>query len=41
LGEYWANYTIDFVDAGHFVHAEIPDLAAKEIRAFFDNLVEK
>ena len=41
LGEYWTNYTIDFVDAGHFVHADVPDLAAKEIRAFFDNLVEK
>jgi pimeloyl-ACP methyl ester carboxylesterase len=38
LGEYWTNYTIDFVDAGHFVHAEVPDLAAKEVRAFFDEL---
>jgi pimeloyl-ACP methyl ester carboxylesterase len=41
LGEYWTNYTIDFVDAGHFVHAESPDVAAKEVRAFFDHLVGK
>jgi pimeloyl-ACP methyl ester carboxylesterase len=38
LGEYWTDYTIDFADAGHFVHAEAPDLAAREIRAFFEGL---
>jgi pimeloyl-ACP methyl ester carboxylesterase len=36
LGEYFADYTIDFADAGHFVHAEVPDHAEREIRAFFD-----
>lgn len=35
LGEYFSNFTIDFVDAGHFVHAELPELAGREIRAFF------
>jgi pimeloyl-ACP methyl ester carboxylesterase len=38
LGEYWLNYSIDFVESGHFVHAEVPDLAAKEVRAFCDRL---
>ena len=35
LGEYFTNYTIDFVDAGHYVHHEVPALAAREIRSFF------
>jgi pimeloyl-ACP methyl ester carboxylesterase len=35
LGEYFADYTIDFVDAGHYVPFELPDLAAEEIRKFF------
>jgi pimeloyl-ACP methyl ester carboxylesterase len=35
LGDYFADYTIDFIDAGHFVHFERPDVAAREIRAFF------
>jgi pimeloyl-ACP methyl ester carboxylesterase len=38
LGEYWTSYSIGFVDSGHFVHVEVPDLAAKEVRAFFDRL---
>ena len=38
LGEYWLNYSIDFVESGHFVHAQAPDLAAEEIQAFFDRL---
>lgn len=35
LDEYFEDFSIDFVDAGHFVHFEIPELAAAEIRAFF------
>ncbi|WP_050469228.1 alpha/beta fold hydrolase [Herbaspirillum chlorophenolicum] len=35
LGEYFDNYTIDFADAGHFVHYEAPQICAREIRAFF------
>ena len=35
LGEYFADYSIDFVDAGHFVHYETPDRASEEIRRFF------
>lgn len=35
LGEYWSDFTLDFADAGHYVHAEVPDVAATEIRAFF------
>lgn len=38
LGEYWANYSIAFADAGHYVHAEAPDLVAEEARAFFGGL---
>ena len=38
LGEYFADYAIDFVDAGHFVPVEVPDRAAHEIRVFFDRL---
>ncbi|UQR66642.1 alpha/beta hydrolase [Bradyrhizobium sp. C-145] len=38
LGEYWTNYSLDFADAGHYVHAEVPDVAAREIRAFFSGL---
>jgi len=38
LGEYFSDYAIDFVDAGHFVPVEKPDLAAAAIRAFFDRL---
>jgi pimeloyl-ACP methyl ester carboxylesterase len=36
LKDYFANYTIDFVDAGHFVHYERPDIAVPEILAFFE-----
>lgn len=35
LGEYFGDYSIDFVDSGHFVHHECPDLVADEVRAFF------
>lgn len=35
LGEYFTDYHIDFVDAGHYVHAEIPEEAAREVRSFF------
>jgi pimeloyl-ACP methyl ester carboxylesterase len=35
LGDYFADFTIDFVDAGHFVHYEAPQRCAREIRAFF------
>lgn len=35
LGDYFEHYTIDFADAGHFVHYEVPQLCAKEITAFF------
>jgi pimeloyl-ACP methyl ester carboxylesterase len=35
LGDYFADYTIDFVEAGHFVHVELPDRAASEIKTFF------
>lgn len=38
LGEYFTNYTIDFVDAGHYVHHEVPAIAAREIRTFFGKL---
>ncbi len=35
LGEYFSNFSIEFVDAGHYVHLEVPDLVVKEIREFF------
>ena len=35
LDAYFGNYTIDFVDAGYFVHFELPDVAAREVRGFF------
>jgi pimeloyl-ACP methyl ester carboxylesterase len=35
LGEYFGDYEIEFVDAGHFVHFEIPDRVATEVRAVF------
>jgi pimeloyl-ACP methyl ester carboxylesterase len=38
LGEYFSDYAIDFVDAGHFVPVELPDRAAQEIRVFFDRI---
>ncbi|MFB9263689.1 alpha/beta fold hydrolase [Bradyrhizobium erythrophlei] len=38
LGEYWTDPSISFVDTGHFVHAEAPDLVADEARSFFGNL---
>lgn len=38
LGEYWTNHSIRFVDTGHFVHVEAPDIVADEARAFFTNL---
>lgn len=38
LGEYWTNPSIRLVDAGHFVHAEAPDIVAEEARAFFARL---
>ena len=38
LAEYFADFTIDFVDAGHFVHFQLPDLVAREVRAFFDRV---
>ncbi|MBV8522345.1 MAG: alpha/beta hydrolase [Acetobacteraceae bacterium] len=37
LGEYFADYSIDFVEAGHFVHAELPEQSAREVRAFFQS----
>ncbi|MEP3673318.1 MAG: alpha/beta hydrolase [Hyphomicrobiales bacterium] len=39
LSEYFNDYTIEFVDAGHFVHAEIPDKAAANIRKFFKDKI--
>ncbi|WP_134501003.1 alpha/beta fold hydrolase [Microvirga pakistanensis] len=41
LGEYWSDYSIGFADAGHYVHAEIPDVAAREIRTFFNRIKAK
>ncbi len=38
LGDYWTDHSLAFVDAGHYVHAELPDVAANEIRIFFDGL---
>lgn len=38
LGDYWSNYTLEFADAGHYVHAEVPDEAARKVRGFFDIL---
>jgi len=38
LGDYFSDFTIRFADAGHFVHAEIPDQASAEIRTFFDGI---
>lgn len=38
LGAYFADYAIDFVDAGHFVAVEKPDAAAEAIRVFFDRV---
>lgn len=36
LPEYFANFSIDFVDTGHFVHYQRPDIALPEILAFFE-----
>ena len=36
LQEYFASFTIDFVDAGHFVHYQRPDIAVPEILHFFE-----
>ena len=41
LGEYFSNFTIDFVDTGHFVHYEAPGLCAKEIAKFFGSLTDQ
>jgi pimeloyl-ACP methyl ester carboxylesterase len=38
LGEYWTNPSIRFVDTGHFVHAEAPEIVAEEARGFFAGL---
>jgi pimeloyl-ACP methyl ester carboxylesterase len=39
LGDYFTNAKVTTVpDAGHFVHYEKPDLACREIRAFFHSL---
>lgn len=36
LGDTFANFELSFAeDAGHFVHYEMPDLAADEISNFF------
>jgi len=35
LDEYFADYRLDTVDAGHFVHYERPDLTNAEITSFF------
>jgi pimeloyl-ACP methyl ester carboxylesterase len=39
LDEYFTDYSIEFVDAGHFVHYERPDLAVSEILRFFEGRV--
>jgi pimeloyl-ACP methyl ester carboxylesterase len=36
LDEYFASYTVDFVDAGHYVHYQRPDIPVPEILAFFE-----
>ncbi len=36
LGDYFADFSIDFADAGHFVHREAPAVCAREIKAFFE-----
>jgi len=36
LQEYFTSFTIDFVDAGHFVHYQRPDIAVPEILEFFE-----
>jgi pimeloyl-ACP methyl ester carboxylesterase len=39
IGEYFGNARVDTApDAGHFVHYEKPELACREIRAFFKGL---
>ena len=38
LGEYWTHPSVSFVDTGHFVHAEAPDIVAEEARMFFGRL---
>jgi pimeloyl-ACP methyl ester carboxylesterase len=41
LGEFFSNVRVTTVpEAGHFVHYEKPDLACREIRAFFTSLPE-
>jgi len=35
LQQYFTNFMIDFVDTGHFVQYERPDVAVPEILAFF------
>ncbi len=35
LGEYFDDFSVDFADAGHFVHYEVPEVCAREIDAFF------
>lgn len=39
LGDYFADIRVDVApDAGHFVHYESPELANREIKAFFASL---
>lgn len=42
LPEFFSDLQLDVAaDAGHFVHLEAPDLAAKAIAAFFDGLAQR
>lgn len=38
LDEYFANYQLETIDAGHFVHYERPDAANTAIESFFTDL---
>jgi pimeloyl-ACP methyl ester carboxylesterase len=38
LREYWTEPSISLVEAGHYVHAEAPDVVAEEARSFFSKL---
>ena len=42
LDQYFAEVEVSFADdAGHFVHYECPDLAAREIDRFFSGLAQR
>ncbi|WP_338830785.1 alpha/beta hydrolase [Bradyrhizobium sp. 27S5] len=38
LDQYWTEPSIRFVEAGHYVHAEAPEVVAEEARSFLGGI---